>query len=227
MPEKKIPPDGKSSSSHHKETTLHPKTKRPPVAESVEKPRFKGQSSSAISSLAATNLKNEIQGKYSHIIQNKKTVIFNPRDEGSRDAKGIFSTPSKETISGKRLRKELHTSPKVTKERRENHEHISKTQLPPVHSFSSLQKPVDLKTLDPKQLPVLIQTLLNTKETLHPPLFRFDVSQEAAIHNWQLMTCNDMNLEHLLNPPQRCITSYGSEFKNSNHLEPLLQFHPR
>jgi hypothetical protein len=79
-----------------------------------------------------------------------------------------------------------------------------------------------------RSVPAAIALLLDQSEVIRPPLFRFDVSAEAAAFNFDLLQQHKFDLGKLLNPTEgRSITSYGSEFKSVQALEPLLGQHPR
>ena len=62
-------------------------------------------------------------------------------------------------------------------------------------------------------LAIEIEKLLNKKSRMANSKFKFEVNPEAASSNFKKLAENDFNLEKLLNPAERCATSYGSEFK--------------
>ena len=98
-------------------------------------------------------------------------------------------------------------------------------QLPPIPNAQPVPRPPRLK----KQrfdLPSIILKLLKSSSSLSKPLFKFEVSEEAARFNMNLLQKNNFNLDKLLNSSPS-ITSYGSEFKPVDELEPLLHLHPR
>ena len=76
-------------------------------------------------------------------------------------------------------------------------------------------------------IPNEITKLLHTSNDLSTPIFRFDISPEAAQHNWELIEDSDFNLTRLLNPKSPCITNFGSEFKSVSKLAGLFRNHPR
>ena len=57
--------------------------------------------------------------------------------------------------------------------------------------------------------------------------FKFEVSPGSAEENFEKLAKADFNLEGLLNPSERCMTNYGSEFKEPVELDGLLSKHPR
>ena len=58
-----------------------------------------------------------------------------------------------------------------------------------------------------------IEKLLNKKSRMANSKFKFEVNPEAASSNFNKLAKNDFNLEELLNPAERCMTSYRSELK--------------
>ena len=80
---------------------------------------------------------------------------------------------------------------------------------------------------DTSWLPKEIEKLLNMKSQMTISKFKFEVNPEAASFNFNLLRDNNFDLDSLLNPPVRCMTSYGSEFKTAEELEGLLARHPR
>ena len=76
-------------------------------------------------------------------------------------------------------------------------------------------------------LPSIISKLLKEEKDLYSPLFKFEVSEEAAEFNWNLLSSEKFNIEKVLNPKETCTTSFGSEFKEIKELESLLHLHPR
>ena len=99
-------------------------------------------------------------------------------------------------------------------------------ELPPLPQGPPLPQPPH-PSQEVMLVPVL-QQLLGLKSTLHPPLFRFDITKEAAHHNLQLLIDKKFQLESILNDPSRpSVTSYGSEFKSPESLHLLLHRHPR
>ena len=97
-------------------------------------------------------------------------------------------------------------------------------QLPPVHNFAPIKRPIENHLTN---IHLKIQDLLQLQSPMIDPEFKFDTSTEAASFNWNLLSSNNFNLESILNRRVRSATSYGSEFKSTADLEPLLQFHPR
>jgi len=62
---------------------------------------------------------------------------------------------------------------------------------------------------------------------MFPPKFRFDICKETVEFNFNLLNENNLDLEALLNPKKKCITTYGSEFKSVDDVAELLHRHPR
>ena len=114
-----------------------------------------------------------------------------------------------------------------------------------VHQEHNLDRKVDLPSLPlPPQIQVSkpsvpnpfdntswlaieIETLLKKKSRMTTSLFKFEVSPEAAKSNFNQLAKSNFDLGSLLNPSDRCATSYGSEFKTPSELGGLLAKHPR
>ena len=63
---------------------------------------------------------------------------------------------------------------------------------------------------------------------LSRPKFRFDVSKEAAVHNFNLFKHAKFNLSDILNTKgETSVTTYGSEFKDVKILKKLFKHHHR
>ena len=63
---------------------------------------------------------------------------------------------------------------------------------------------------------------------LSRPKFRFDVSKEAAVHNFNLFKQANFNLRDILNTKGETIfTTFGSKFKDVKMLDKLFKHHHR
>ena len=200
---------------------------------------------------SVNNLKRVMLGKSSSSISQDK-----PFECPSVPAKSFHSTreessklpkPGERISSAKRQQeKSLHRSIKVNcsvqlpggrissaKRQQEKSLHSPikvncSVQLPP--------KPPDIPIERPKMSDVpqassdfakTIAKLLHKEEKMFPPKFRFDICKETAEFNFNLLKENNFDLEELLNPEEKCITNYGSEFKSVEDLAELLHRHPR
>ena len=76
-------------------------------------------------------------------------------------------------------------------------------------------------------LAVEIERLLKKESHLALPEFKFEANPVAAKYNFTKLRENGFNLGELLNPSAKCITTYGSKFKDVDELEQLLSNHPR
>ncbi len=100
--------------------------------------------------------------------------------------------------------------------------------LPPSPSHSQAEEPLVPDPFeDTSWLALEIEKLLKKKSRMTTSLFKFEVNPEAAQSNFDRLVGADFDLEKLLNPNERCATSYGSEFKDPLELEGLLSKHPR
>ena len=73
---------------------------------------------------------------------------------------------------------------------------------------------------------VVAKVLEHSCECPSPPLFTFEMSREAAERNFCILVRHGMSLEKALNSQQHSPLGYGSEFRPSTVLAPLLRRHP-
>jgi hypothetical protein len=97
--------------------------------------------------------------------------------------------------------------------------------IPPKPNSVQVKRP-EMPDPESPTLPRIIASLLQTTSTLDEPVFKFEVSDEAAKFNMELLRQNKFDLEALLNKT-KSVTSYGSEFKSVAELAPLFHRHPR
>jgi hypothetical protein len=72
-----------------------------------------------------------------------------------------------------------------------------------------------------------IKRIINTNEkTPKNPELRFDLSDEAATHNMKLLQKYDNDLQRYLMDNHETFIGFGSEFRRTSILEPLLLHHP-
>ena len=73
-----------------------------------------------------------------------------------------------------------------------------------------------------------LKHLLNITHSMIKPSIRFDISVEAAMHNYQLIKMNNYSLDRIINLNLgTSVTTPGSEFKPIPVLKELLGNHPR
>ena len=73
----------------------------------------------------------------------------------------------------------------------------------------------------------IIRSILTAKTPqVHPPLFRFEPSVDAARHNFQVFQAHDMDIDAALSSGPFSPTSFGSEFRPTETLAPLYSCHP-
>ena len=168
----------------------------------------------------ADNLKQVIQGKYHKNLLDNVTLSSDLEKHGPYSKQESTRIQIDSRKGGKIVTAKLF-SPKEIKI-------TTNIQLPP--------RPIEIPVLKPKtpqmneylkELPSILSKLLESTSDLHEPIFKFEVSEQAAKFNWDLLHHHNFDLQHLLNPQKRCVTNYGSEFKSSKDLEPLLALHPR
>ena len=59
------------------------------------------------------------------------------------------------------------------------------------------------------------------------PLFRFEMTREAAEHNWTILESFDLDLSRAIDAQRDSPVGYGSEFRHPDVLDKLLFKHPR
>ena len=72
-----------------------------------------------------------------------------------------------------------------------------------------------------------LQDLLASSEAMHQPKLFFDTTTQAAEDNITLLRNNDFDLDKLTQVGPKSVLTYGSEFKSTSLLAPLLHKHPR
>jgi len=72
-----------------------------------------------------------------------------------------------------------------------------------------------------------IRCIINfTENTPKAPKLRFDLTNEAAIHNMRLIQCYDNDLQRYFLDNKDTFIGFGFEFRHPPILEPLLLHHP-
>jgi len=140
-------------------------------------------------------------------------------------------------FADKRRKEREETTKKVTTGEKHVQKKRRKQELPPTpENETPVEKPssedpfdidIEFEKSTGAYLAANIERLLKVKSDLHPPKFRFDICDEAAEFNFKLLKERKFDLASLLNPTERCITSYGSEFQDVEELDPLFCNHPR
>ena len=194
------------------------------------------------SSIAAEHLKNELLGKLSsqnmsHESLKSRRLSVTEREGHNEQviesSKKITSHSLVNESTSKRFKQnaeelivpnsgnQLFYKPSVNSLRR-----LKRViNLPPIPTGQPIQKPkLDTKKLD---LVKQVEALLLKSKELEEPLIRFDISKEAANHNFEVLRNENFNLDKILNQENHSVTAYGSEFKNVDDLEHLLHLHPR
>ena len=103
--------------------------------------------------------------------------------------------------------------------------------LPPVHKGTPVKIPfsdVDSPRIYTPSIVEAVKVLLLSSAPLTKPKVRFDVSREAAFHNFSILKEANYDLDSILNVPgETSVTTYGSEFKSVKNLEQLFGKHHR
>ena len=221
-PDKRIPPSapGLDSTPHHSLLQISNKVINPVM--DPDKFQLSLAKPCNISTRAgADTLKNVIQGKYCNLSLQNVTTSSSEISHGPYCGPQSHRKKARLEEGDKIAAAKLFLPPEIKPP-------SSTSPLPPPPSATQVLRPsIAEAQVILNALPSVISKLLNLKSDLHPPLFKFEASTEAASHNWNLLQKNKFNLHDLLNPKDRCITNYGSEFKSTKELSPLLSHHPR
>ena len=79
----------------------------------------------------------------------------------------------------------------------------------------------------PSNLILLIKYILSrSPKKMTKPKFIFEMSAEAAEKNWKVLESNNLDLNEALSHQQSSQLGYGSEFRQTNLLNLILQHHP-
>ena len=191
-----------------------------------------------------------IEGKYSKVSKyqpeassatKKQEISQVPASRKRPSQEKLASSTSRRKVAqeGNLFGKMIHHDPSQVKNHgamdpsavHQEHNLDRKIDLPPLPPSSSQDQVLEPSVPNPFEnvswLSEEIEMLLKKKSRMTNSLFRFEVNPEAASSNFKKLAENDFNLEKLLNPAERCATSYGSEFKEVGELEGLLSKHPR
>jgi hypothetical protein len=78
----------------------------------------------------------------------------------------------------------------------------------------------------PNLVQVINKIISSPSNKMQQPSFKFKLNQKAAVHNWKILQEHNLNLDRALNAQQSSQLQFGSEFRETQILEPLLQKHP-
>ena len=200
------------------------------------------QPSNFCSLTAAENMSNEMLGKY---------VLYKDSKNVRRlSAINVSKEQDKENETQRVPRKESHLRNKFLNDKKGmsaalgllTQDEVSKVfpavklqpRMPPPPSSKAPHPPLckdPFQTTHQSSCSIVnaVSQLLQTSSPLKEPVIRFDISPEAAHHNFILLQGFNFDLDRLLQStkPNVCATSYGSEFKAVNELDLLFQHHPR
>ena len=107
------------------------------------------------------------------------------------------------------------------------------TIIPPIPKGSPLPKPLvavkmSRDKIEQCSIVQAVKELLAFSSPLSIPKVQFDVSKEAAVHNFDLFKQAKFNLSDILNPKgETSVTTYGSKFKDIKMTEKLFKNHHR
>ena len=100
-----------------------------------------------------------------------------------------------------------------------NHRHLTPPSSPGVHT---IKVPLQESNL----LDTIKWVLAQPPRKIHKPPFRFDLSEEAADHNFETLQNHNFQLESVLASSDFSPCHFGSEFRDSAILEKLFARHP-
>ena len=184
--------------------------------------------------ISADNLKKELLGKLKVKSESSSTLVKGQSQSGFKE----FETKKMAKVNvqdSERSNIKSHTS--FAKVHSQNSfEDIETKRMTQTEVEDIKQSEVDLpprppevEVIEPEKINIVkeIKKLLNQSSKMAKPVFKFEVSQFAAYHNYAKLLEANFNLESLLNTKERSVTSYGSEFNNTTELDNLLGGHPR
>lgn len=167
------------------------------------------------------------------------TFIFDPK---STPSTRYTTTPSSGTTPSS---KSLHTdtpiglAPVLVHDNSVNTTrfHDTPVNTNPSHTDHSLKTALETTTSStahqanntpwwPKHVSSIISNIILFDERPDPPLFMFELTEEAANKNFCVLKRFEMNLETAIDAQQNSPVGYGSEFRPIHILKPLLQHHP-
>ena len=181
--------------------------------------------------VSATNLKNEVSGKYSNQFDVLDKVSTPGKVQKERKKK------RKVTFSDQLGHKQVKSNPSTPILIRLNSDEVSDdddiivkphklVQLPPAPSKVKPIKPKS--TQEDEELVSAVKKLLLTSSKMSQPRFKFKANMAAAKYNFELLKQSDFDLHNLLNDTSNTsVTSYGSEFKHTSELNALFKKHHR
>ena len=166
------------------------------------------------------------------VVQFEKRLLTKPSNLSTRQTvnnmkmvvQGKYLLLNNQSATTKRLKRDGSSSRDDSEITATVKESPCEVPLPPRHE----NKPVNKPTATPPSIDIAknIERLLKIEDHFVDPIFKFEVSEEAAAFNYKLLKSNNLDLDLLLNQGEKSITSYGSEFKDSDQLEDLLKMHP-
>ena len=179
---------------------------------------------------AALALSHEILGKYpvKHNFQRETIASTSEsslsQSELSNLSKNTENRKNRNSIEDKENRRQRHSIEKRNSIGKTSYPVMKPPMLPPLPSGPPKPKPAQPVSY----LVTAVKELLNAKAVMVKPKFRFDISKEAAEFNYNILKEYKFDLDKLLKHGNgNSATTYGSEFKSVQDLEPLLGNHPR
>ena len=154
-----------------------------------------------------------------------ETLISKSKNQGLAQETNLLGKISQRDLD--QVNKCMVTDPSVVHQENNLDRKIDLPPLPSPSQFQATEPSVPDPFEDTSWLAVEIEKLLKKKSRMTTSLFNFEVNPEAAESNFNQLAESNFDLERLLNPSERCVTNYGSEFKDPSELDGLLSKHPR
>ena len=181
--------------------------------------------------VSASNLKQEISGKYLSMTKIKITKVKNTPLTRKQN---FLVERIRDNSASKKKTKRVKWSKSITQKEVSIPNNVQPQQatiLPPITKCSLFTKPlvsVKMSRDDIEQYSIVqaVKELLAFSSPLSRPKVRFDVSKEEAVYNFDLLKKAKFNLSDIINTKgETSFTTYGSKFKDVKMLEKLFKHH--
>ena len=177
------------------------------------------------SKVAATNLRNEVLGKFKDIRKEKEDEVIKHKSKRQKIETKNWETKKENGTYPTTTVTPTTVSDKTTEVNEDVIVKLQQVMLPPKPSSTPIEKP--RSRIKSNFLRAMLK-LLTSSTKMAKPKIRFDICMAAAEENFNLLKANNFNLDKILNiEGETSVTSYGSEFKSVQELDSLFNNHPR
>ena len=175
--------------------------------------------------VAATNLKNELIGKFKDTNDTEDEANNQKRKRNRKETKHWETKKDEGSTNPVNNIATITNSDRTIGVNEEIIVQLRQVMLPPKPTSLPIPKPKF--KVNSKFLRALLKLLTSSSKMVKPKV-RFDICMAAAEENFRLLKTNKFNLDKLLNiEGETSVTSYGSEFKTVQELDELFNNHPR